>query len=100
MLHHLNKQGSGAEFLQLYVTLKPWKSGLTLGLAEVQLFYHDPQFPMIFSNSLSQIVISCQERPGLLCSDDNASPEAKPEPALTINRMCFKGIGYMENILH
>lgn len=100
MLHHLNKQGSGAEFLQLYVALKPWKSGLTIGLAEMQLFYHDPQFPMIFSNSLSQLVVSRQERPGLLCSGGNASPEAKPELALTSGSMCFKGIGYMENILH
>lgn len=68
VLHHRKKQGSGAEFLQLYVTLKLWVSGLTLGLAEMQLFDHEPQFPMIFSKSLSQLVSSCQERPGVLCS--------------------------------
>lgn len=54
------KQGSGAEFLQPYATLKLWISGLTLGLAEMQLFYHGPQFPLIFSNSLSHLVVSCQ----------------------------------------
>lgn len=66
----------------------------------MQLFYHDPQFPMIFFNSLSQLVVSCQEKPGVLCSGDNASVDAKPELALTSSSMCFKGIGYMENILH
>lgn len=102
MLHHLKKQGSRAEFLHLYVTPKPWISGTyswTLGLAEMQLFYREPQFPMLFSNLLSQLVVNCQARPGVLCSSNSASPDAKPELGLTSSIMCFKDKGYMETIL-
>jgi len=55
---------------------------------------------MIFSNSLNQFVINCQDRPGSLYSSSNASPGAKAELSLASSTTYFKRKGYMESILH